>query len=179
MNFLITGSAGDIAQSIATILKQYYKDCKIIGSDIHTEYISTDLFEQIFVLPRSTSSNYLSALHNLVEENDVDVLIPASEPELRFFAQNYESIKTLSCHTITACLSAMQIGFDKLLTVNHLIQNNLPSPWTLPASDTSLGAPEIPCIFKSRTGSGSSTVIYIDDYNKSLLYQKLFGELKT
>ena len=168
MNFLITGSAGDISQSIATILKQHYTDCKLIGCDIHTEYISSDLFEKTYVLPRASSSNYFHALNNIIEDNDVDVLIPASEPELRFFAQNFELIKSLPCHTITACLSAMQIGFDKLLTANHLSQNHLPSPWSIPSSDTSLGAPEIPCIYKSRTGSGSSTVLYIDDYNKSL-----------
>ena len=43
-------------------------------------------------------------------------------------------------------------------------------------SESGLGAPEIPCILKSRTGAGNSSVFYIDDREKSLQFQKLFPD---
>ena len=71
---------------------------------------------------------------------------------------------------------AMKVGFDKFLTCRHLAANRLPAPWVSIVSDLDSGAPEIPCILKSRTGAGNSSVYYVDDYEQSVYFQRLFPD---
>lgn len=177
MNFLVSGAAADIGQSITSILNSVYRDASVFGCDIHVEYLAQDLYREIAILPPASSQDYFDCLSSLIEKYAIDVFIPTSEAELRLFAHK-QSLLTehLSCHCLMASYKAMNIGFDKLDTVNHLHNHSLPAPWAVLASDTESGAPEIPCILKSRTGSGNSSVYFIDDYDKSLHLQKIFPD---
>jgi carbamoyl-phosphate synthase large subunit len=176
MKFLVSGVGSDIGQSISRILSSYYQESEVIGSDVHAEFIVDDLFDRTVILPRASSPDYINCLVDLIEKERIDIFIPASETELRWFAQHRHVWKGLSCHCLMASSKAMKIGFDKLLTVQHLREYGLPSPWATIASDSKSGAPEIPCILKSRSGAGSSSVYLVDDQEKSLLFQKLFPD---
>ena len=168
MRFLVSGAGGDIGQSISRILSSYYQDSEVLGSDIHAEFLTGDLFARTVILPRASSPDYINGLSDVIDKEDIDVFIPASEPELRWFVEHRDVWKSLSCHCLMASSMAMKIGFDKLLTVQHLQKSGLPSPWAFVASDSESGAPELPCILKSRFGAGSSSVYLIDDQDKSL-----------
>ena len=176
MRFLVSGAAGDIGQSISRILSSYYPKSEVIGSDIHSDFLLDDLFCRTIVLPRASSPDYLSALTQVVDDEAVDIFIPTSEPELRWFVNPQNTYRELTCHCLMASSKAMTIGFDKLLTTHHLKECGLPSPWSVIASDSPSGPPEIPCIFKSRSGSGSSSVYLVEDHEQSLLYQQLFPD---
>ena len=176
MRFLISGAGGDIGQSIANILTSYYKDAQVVGSDIHDEFIAKKIYEQIIVLPAASSPAYLKALIECLSRESIDIFIPTSEAELRWLVAHEFVIDYLPSHCLMASVKAMTIGFDKFLTSQHLVKHRLPSPWASIVSDSDLGAPEIPCILKSRTGSGNSSVYYIDDYEKSLYFQKIYPD---
>lgn len=176
MKFLVSGAGGDIGQSIARILKSYFTESEIVGSDIHSDFILDDLFDRTIVLPRVSASGYFDSLCDYASDEGVDIFIPTSEPELRWFSEHQNLHNAISCHFLMASSKAMKIGFDKLSNVHHLRDHNIPSPWASIVSDSKLGAPEIPCILKSRSGAGSSSVYLIDDHERSLLFQKLFPD---
>lgn len=176
MKFLISGAGGDIGQSISRILCSYYDDTEIQGSDIHDEFFADNLYTQVNILPKASSESYFSSLIECISRESIDIFIPTSEPELRWFANNRSVWNDFPCHCLIANSKAMQIGFDKLLTAHHLSSIGLPSPWASIASDSESGAPKIPCILKSRFGAGSSSIYFIDDKEKSFLYQKLFPD---
>ena len=50
--FLITAIAGDIAQSIALILRNTFPECRILGMDIHERHGAQLCVDQWFVAPR-------------------------------------------------------------------------------------------------------------------------------
>lgn len=176
MRFLISGAGGDIGQSISNILNSFYSDAEVFGSDVHNEFIATGLYQKLELLPPVSSPAYLNCLSEYLIKDNIDVFIPTSEAELRWLAENENALDKLPSHCLMSSTKAMKIGFDKFLTAQHLAQNGLPAPWVSVVSDSNLGAPEIPCILKSRAGSGSSSVYYVDDHEKSLYLQKLFPD---
>ena len=176
MRFLVSGVGGDIGQSIARVLADHFPNAEIVGSDIHDEFLICDAVKSLKILPSVSSTLYEESLKASLCNNDIDVFIPTSEPELRWFLKSKAHLMDFPCTCLLASLKAMEIGFDKLITSQHLAAYNLPAPWASLVSESGLGAPEIPCILKSRTGAGNSSVYYIDDYEKSLQFQRLFPD---
>jgi carbamoyl-phosphate synthase large subunit len=113
-------------------------------------------------------------LSDYLSQEDIDVFIPTSEAELRWLVESQNILDDLPSHCLMASANAMRVGFDKFLTYQHLTTNGFPAPWASIVSESDMGAPEIPCILKSRTGAGNSSVFYIDDHEKSRYFQKLF-----
>ncbi len=174
MRFLVSGAGGDIGQSIANIINSYYSSVEVFGSDIHDEFLLGDVFREVKTLPPVSSPLYLECLSDFLECNDIDIFIPTSEPELRWLVGSKVDPKDIPCKCIVPNAKAMQIGFDKFLTYQHLSANSIPAPWASLASMS--GAPEIPCILKSRAGAGNSSVYFIDNLEKSLLLQKIYPD---
>lgn len=176
MRLLVSGIGGDIGQSIANVLINHFPGADVFGSDIHDEVIPSDGCKVIKVLPPASSSSYLAQLKNFLIAENIDVFIPTSEPELRWFSESKAHLIDFPCVCIAPSIKAMEIGFDKFLTYQHLSEYGLPVPWASIASASSSGAPEIPCILKSRTGAGNSSVHYIDNHEKSLQLRKLYPD---
>lgn len=174
MRFLVSGAGGDIGQSISNILNSYYSDSVVFGSDIHDEFLASNFYEDIKLLPPASSCSYVDCLSEYLIQKNIDVFIPTSEAELRWLIETENILDDIPAHCLMASPKAMKAGFDKFLTYQHLTMNGLPAPWASIVSDSDSGAPEIPCILKSRTGAGNSSVFYVDDYEKSLYFQKLF-----
>ena len=174
MNILVSGVAGDIGISIGRILKRSAFDARIIGCDIHAEFYASDIFQEVCQVPRVGSPDYLAVLRQTIYDRAIDVFIPSSEPELRWLSGNPKALELLGARCIMASQNAMKIGFDKLMTANHLRVNGFPYPWTVLVGDRLDAPPVLPCILKSRDGAGNSSVYFIDDKTKCHHYSRLF-----
>lgn len=177
---LVTGCGGDIGLAVGRILLGEKAADSVIGCDIQEDHAGKVFFDRCFVIERATAPNYIDILLRLVQEEGVDLVIPASEPELRMLCTNdFFGRRELF---LTANQKAMEIGFDKYRTAEFLQKNGLPHPWTQIATD---GRPqEFPCILKSRTGCGSKDVCILTeeqyhrqkDYGEDDIFQELIAE---
>ncbi len=167
---LVTGCGGDIALSIARILKSEGVALWIVGCDITESHAGRFFYDSIHLLPKVTSSDYQKSLKALIETLAPDMIVVGSEPEIRFFAQQDLHEKAFGVPVICANKSAMDVGFDKLRTAEFLKKLGAPSPWTLPVATSD--PLEIPCIVKDRTGSGSKTIAVVDDSTLVEYYRK-------
>ncbi|NRF39195.1 ATP-grasp domain-containing protein [Pedobacter foliorum] len=167
MNILITGCGGDIGQSIGKILNESAYVNKLYGCDISEKNAAKFIFANFFLGLPYTDDNYLSNLEKIVAEKDIDIIIPISEPELRFFSKRNILDNVGKAKLLTASSKALETGFDKLKTADFLKNAGLPFPVTYDIA--LIEAPErYPVILKSKTGSGSSKVNIVDDYNSFL-----------
>jgi carbamoyl-phosphate synthase large subunit len=157
---LVTGCGGDIALSIARILKSERVAQSLVGCDITEKHPGRFFYDSIYVLPKVTSSDYENSLKSLVERLEPDLIVVGSEPEIRFFSEHRLHETAFGVPVICANKAAMDVGFDKLRTAEFLKELGAPSPWTVPIANAPL---EIPCIVKDRTGSGSKTIAVVDD----------------
>ena len=163
-NILVTGCGGDIGQSIGKILNESDFVSDIYGCDISSKNAGKFVFKNYFIGLPFKDENYLANLERIVEEKNIDFIIPISEPELRYFSKINVLDHIGKAKMITASLKALSIGFDKLATANFLEEKKLPFPNTFLVSEKR--DYQFPVILKSRTGSGSAAVYKVEDIDE-------------
>lgn len=171
-NILVTGCGGDIGQSIGKILRENALFNKVIGSDINDEHAGKFIFDQLVKIPLCSSPDYFESLQNLIEQHDIDLLLPISEPELRKFSARKIDDNFHGAKLICANLKSREIGFDKLATTNFLQDSNLPFPETDVIGNMMYS--KFPLILKSREGSGSKSIFILNDQEEFSFYQKKY-----
>lgn len=172
-NILVTGCGGDIGQSIGKILKSKPDLFSlVVGADLHNEHAGKFIFDACYTLPRCDSVEYQAAVNRLIQEYEIDILIPISEPELRNIEKNYYVYDFLGITVIMANLQSLQVGFDKKLTADFLAQHRLPFPDTQLISEYNKST--FPVLIKSRDGSGSKSIHLVKNQEEMDLFQKIF-----
>lgn len=161
LNVLVTGCGGDIGQSIGKILKECDLFDAVLGTDLNNDHAGIMIFDRCFILPRCDNKIYLSSLENIIGVNKIDLIIPVSEAEIRFFYEHNLTEEQLNVQIIIANRGALSIGLDKLTTSEFLKENNLPYPKTSLISNNH--DVMLPCIVKSRNGSGSKKLFLAED----------------
>ena len=156
INILVTGCGGDIGQSVGKILNELSFVRNLYGCDISDKNAAKFIYSNFFLGLKCSDENYIKNLENIIKEKNIDIVIPISEPELRFFSKK-NIYEIGNAKMIMASPEALKIGFDKLETADFLKNKNLPFPIT---HDINLvdNIEDFPVILKSRTGSGSSNV---------------------
>ncbi|MEP5611117.1 MAG: ATP-grasp domain-containing protein [Cyclobacteriaceae bacterium] len=160
MKVLITGCGGDIGQSIGKIFKDIGVEL-LVGTDMNSEHPAKFIFDKVIPLLGCTDEAYIPNLEKIVKELSIDLVIPSSEPEMKFLLGIDNMDFVGNARIIMPSLDAMKIGFDKLETVNFLKANQLPYPKTEIVS--SCETIRYPSILKSRSGSGSKTIHVVND----------------
>ena len=161
-NILVTGCGGDIGQSIGKILNESPYVNKLYGCDISDKNAGQFIYRNFSLGLRFSDKNYLNSLEKFVINQNIDVIIPVSEPELRFFSKENVLSQIGGAKLITASSVALEIGFDKLKTANFLKENGLPFPVSNKIADVER-VERFPVVLKSKTGSGSSEVHLVKD----------------
>ena len=172
-NILVTGCGGDIGQSIGKILKSKPELFSlVVGADLHNEHAGKFIFDACYTLPRCDSVEYQAAVNRLIQEHEIDILIPISEPELRNIEKNYYKDDFFGITVIMANLQSLQVGFDKKLTADFLAQHRLPFPDTQLISEYNKST--FPVLIKSRDGSGSKSIHLVKNQEEMDLFQKIY-----
>lgn len=173
LKVLVTGCGGDIGQSIGKILLECKWVSDLRGVDISGKNAAKFIFPSFQIAPRVSDDRYLSFLLDYVHSNKIDLVIPVAEPELRQFALMGWSSQTIGTNVVMANSLALNVGFDKLATIDFLANNGFAFPQTQPIT-TLLNFPGFPVIFKSRTGSGSKSIVIVRDAKSFDFYLELF-----
>ena len=92
LKILITGCHGDLAFSIAQIIKKNFKSSTLIGTDMEKNGMGNLIFDQIYKVPPTSNKNYLKIISQL--SKSVNLLIPSSEKEIVFFSKNEKKFKS-------------------------------------------------------------------------------------
>ncbi len=168
-NVLITGIGGDLGQSISRVISESFNDIDIFGTDIG-ELNSASLFcKDLYLLPRADNNLYIEKLCELIDQLEIDLIIPSTEQEQseiskRLVNNKLKNVKVLGCFN-----EIYQIGKDKLKTVRWLSSIGVNVPKTVVFDECSnrdielMLEKERKFILKPRTGSGSRNVIIVEN----------------
>ena len=156
---LITAIGGDIAQSVARLVRLSIPDFRLIGTDIDTEHGGSLFVDELMQVPAAGSLDYTAAMTTIIDKESVNYVIPMSEAELGVLLPLIATPQRV--RWITAGAQVIKAGIDKLETMRALEHMHIPVPWTIPVG---VGSPRaFPCIIKDRTGSGSRGVYTVND----------------
>ena len=171
MKVLVTAIGGDIGNGIGRILRQSGLATRLIGCDIHADHLGAAVSDQCQVVPRVDAKSYEDSLLAIAKQHAIELIIPTSEPELRFFSKAGGKTAIGGIPLLTANQAALELGFHKLATARFLEQHGLPFPWTGPVSE---GEPkQFPCIVKSRFGASSNDVRVVESAALADAYRKI------
>ena len=170
-NILVTGCGGDIGQSIGKILLKSKYTKNLFGIDISEKNAAQFIYPNFSLGLRCSHPDYLQSLESFIKSHNIDLIIPISEPELRFFSDQKILNKIGRANMITASSLALEIGFDKFKTADFLKREHLPFPETFLAKSLK-EINNFPVILKSRTGSGSKDIHKINSNEEFLFYTK-------
>ncbi len=160
LNILVTGCGGDIGQSVGKILNNSINIDYLIGCDISNQNAGKFIYNNFILGIPCSHKNYLKSIESIINKKDIDLVLPISEPELRFLSKTNTLNRIGTAKIIAANAKSLEIGFDKLKTANFLKKNNFPFPKTVQIIDIKEPL-SYPVIIKSKTGSGSSTVYVV------------------
>jgi carbamoyl-phosphate synthase large subunit len=161
---LVTGCEGDIAVSIANVLRSSAAVEAIIGADCRADAAAVTVYDEVDLLPRAADASYGEAFGELVRRHRPDLIIPMSEAELQFLLDAGSLASFDGAPVLAANAKAIAVGLDKLKTARHLAANGIATPWSgIVGQDKPR---DFPCIVKPRRGQGSKsvTIVQLDDY---------------
>jgi carbamoyl-phosphate synthase large subunit len=176
MNILVTGFAGDIAQSIVRVLRSVYKDCRITGCDIDLDPFTASLADMSFISLASESDNYMQSISNMCVSERIDLVIPVTEAEIEIISNHREEITT---NILIANKLAIEVGLDKFQTSQFisLLGNYAPRTYL----ELNSNQIDFPIILKPRRGHGSQNVFKCStkdevDFYKTKIQSPIFQE---
>lgn len=163
---LITAIGGDIAQGVATIIRETYSSWRLIGTDLHERH-GGELYVDVFArAPAASDSGYDNWLSELIVSEGIELCIPMSEPELARVAPKVNE-NFVEADFIMPNAEAIRVGTDKLATAEFLCSIGCPVPWTIPGDAYDETTP-LPCVFKPRQSSGSRSVVFCNTQQEAL-----------
>jgi carbamoyl-phosphate synthase large subunit len=85
MKILITGAHGDIACSVAKIIKSEFNKFEISGTDTEDNGPGDHLFKKIYKTPGTYNEHYLKSIKKIYKK--FDLIIPCTEPEINYITK--------------------------------------------------------------------------------------------
>lgn len=172
LKILITGCHGDLAFSIAQIIKKNFKNSTLIGTDMEENGMGNLIFDQIYKVPPASNKDYLKIISQL--SKSVNLLIPSSEKEIVFFSKNEKKFKS---KILINDKKIIDLFSNKLKTQKFLKKNfkNFSLNLSSQLSEIKKSKISLPFFLKKKSGSGNQNYRVIK--NKSDLKElKLYNQ---
>lgn len=173
LNILITSAGGNgagnqVAKSLQHVQNNKYS---LFYADYNPNNIQfTDGL--VFDLPLVSDNNYLDELFTLINNNQINVIIPGSDKEILFFAENIKIFKDNNILIPINNLETINLCFDKSALNDKLIELNYLPPKSIKFS-LHQDLPIIdwyPIVLKPSGGGGGSANVFIAQNQDELIY---------
>jgi carbamoyl-phosphate synthase large subunit len=166
---LATGVGAIIGQGIIKSLRLTKRSVKIIGLDLNPDAFGYQLCDAHYAKPNiNEDQSYLDFLGRVIEQQQVDIIMPGIEQDVFFFNQHREFFEQLGVILVLNTSELIEISRDKSKTMDVLQQAGM---LTIPglmganwsACIAQLGPP--PLLLKPCTGNGSRGIVKLYDNN--------------
>jgi carbamoyl-phosphate synthase large subunit len=146
---------------------------QLFGTDTTRLSPALNLCDQGFIVKSINEPGYIKQLLSIVEKNQVRLLIPTIDTELKILAQNQKKFAALGCHVLVSSEEVIDICRDKRQTYRFLIKNGFESPITMSAGAAlSKGKLDWPYLLKPWDGSAGKDIAIIKNMNELMFYTK-------
>ena len=103
----------------------------MLGTDTTELSPALQLCDKRFLVKPTTHPSYIKELLSIIETNNVKLLIPTVDLDLRRLAQNKPKFTALGCRVLVSQTDVIDICQDKRKTYKFLCTNNFDTPATM------------------------------------------------
>lgn len=165
MNILIT-SIGQRNYLVDHFKKSLInKGCQIYGADCNEFAPALRVVDKAFKIPPANSPEYASMLIKLCIEHKISGVLSINDLELPYLAKMKNKLLKNGIIPIVSDIEVIDISFDKYLTYQFLLKNNIPTPLTYLCTETDSFIEDFnakiigfPILSKPRKGSRSKGI---------------------
>jgi carbamoylphosphate synthase large subunit len=161
---LITAAGGGGTNNmIATLNDDHYV---FFGTNIDRFKAACSQTERTYLVPRAVEEEaYISAINQVIEKENIDLVVPNSDIEVEVLAKNREKIKS---RLFLPSYEAIRICQDKMLMHDFCLENNIHVARAIPVHnmddleglEEKLGPFPLWCRIRSGSGSKHTSKVY-------------------
>jgi len=170
---LITGvGGGSVGLQIMKALRLSEIPYHICGTDMSKLSLGLPKADKGYVVPPAIHSEYIPKILDICTHEEIQVIFPGSEPELKVFSENREIFENRSIFLAVNSPEVIDISMDKKQTFSFLKNLDIPIPKTK-AIETIEDLNDIdflPVIIKPYIGSGGSNNTFIAQDREELIF---------
>ena len=157
--FSCAGRRVSLLQSFRKATKSLKLQSQLIGTDITNLSPALQICDQKFIVKPISHPGYIKQLLTIVEDNNIKLLVPTIDTELKLLAQNKKKFAALGCHVLVSSEEVIDICMDKRETYRFLIKHGFESPVTMTAGAAlSKNLLDWPYVLKPYDGSAGKDI---------------------
>lgn len=164
ISVLVTGVGGrSVGHQVLHALSLAKTKYRLVATDIENFSFGLYLADAAYLVPRADAPEYIPAIQELVRQEQVQVILPGTEPEVRSLVSALPSFENLKCTVIGSSLDVVHLCSNKLRLYQWLQTNEFLVPRTADAKNWRVLAKEggFPLVGKPTEESGGSRGVAI------------------
>src|SRR5438309_3762020 len=161
---LVTGVGGAaVGNQVLKALRLAGRKFRLVAADANQESLRLAQIEPAYVLPLASDPRYWDRIVHICRQEQVQVVIPGSEPELKLLIRFREDLRSLGMLLLTNEPQVINLCVDKMATCQFLTDHGFPAPRSiLIERGADIAAPaEFPLILKPARDSGGSRDVFL------------------
>jgi carbamoyl-phosphate synthase large subunit len=133
LNVLFTciGRRVSLLESFRRAAKQLKINASLLGTDTTELSPALQLCDKRFGVKPTTHAGYIKQILSIVKANNVKLLVPTVDLDLKRLAQNKPKFAALGCRVLVSDPQVIDICQDKRKTYKFLLKNNFDTPATV------------------------------------------------
>lgn len=170
---LVTGVGGAaVGNQVLKALRLAERKCRLVAADASQENLKLAQAELAYVLPAASDPRYLEEIVQICQKEQVQVVVPGSEPELKLLIRFREHLRSLGILLLTNDPQVIDLCTDKMATYRFLKDHGFPAPRSvLVEKEADIVMPaDFPLILKPVRDSGGSKNVFIAQEEDELLF---------
>ena len=171
--FTCIGRRVSLLNSFRRAARQLKIDLSLLGTDTTELSSALQLCDKGFPVKPITHANYIRQLLSIVRTNNVKLLIPTVDLDLKLLAKNKPKFAAAGCCVLVSTPDVIDICQDKRKTCRFLLNNGIDTPITMSVrSALSKKKLNWPCFLKPWDGYASRGNAVVNNREELLFFAK-------
>jgi carbamoyl-phosphate synthase large subunit len=164
VSVLVTGVGGrSVGHQVLHALSLMREKYRLVATDVESFSFGLYLADAAYLVPRAEAPDYIPAIQDLVTREEIQVILPGTEPEIRSLVAGREGFEGRCCLVLASSPEVVHLCSNKIRLYGWLQANGFLVPRSVPAEEWRRLVAEagFPLIGKPTEESGGSRNVEI------------------